>query len=157
MRQGTDLQPVLSCSKRRGRSRYVFTRRGISLFEVVLALSIYIGALAAISQILNTGSKAAIRAQLRSQAELYCESQMNLILAGGVPLESVSKSLIDGKADWYWTLNVLDAGVPYLLRLELTVEHSGNHSDAEVQYQMIRLIRDPQVFIDSAAAAESGL
>ncbi len=129
-------------------------RSGLSLFEVVLALSIFIGAFTAISQVLRTGSRAAIRAQLNSQAEIYCDRQMNRILAGVEPFQSVSKTTLDDRSDWFWSLNITDEDVPSLKRLEVTVEHDSVNPDAKVSQQLIRLVRDPQFFVDAAIAAE---
>ncbi|SFI48215.1 type IV pilus modification PilV family protein [Planctomicrobium piriforme] len=128
-------------------------RRGISLFEVVLALAIFIGALAAISQVLRVGSRASIRAQLNSQAAILGERRMSEILAGIVPLETVSRARFDDFPEWNWTLNVLDTETIGLLKLELTIERAGNNPDANVKYMLVRLQRDPQVYADAAAAA----
>src|SRR5690606_17451270 len=75
-------------------------RRGISLFEVVLAFSIFLGALTAITQVLRTGSRAAIRAQLESEAVLICEQRLNEVVAGVVPLQGVNRVPLDGKSNW---------------------------------------------------------
>jgi general secretion pathway protein I len=138
-------------------------RRGISLFEVVLALAIFIGAMAAMAQILRTGSRAAVRAQLTSEAVLLSELRMNELVSGVLPLESVSRSPFDGKPNWFWTVNISDTDVPNLLKLEVIVEHQGDHGNNTVTYQISRLMRDPQVFVDAAnaaaaaASAEGGL
>jgi len=159
VRRGTDRPSWISNSLRRAGGRVGFEglrchqRNGISLFEVVLALSIFLGAIAAISEVLRTGSRAAVRAQLQSQAAILCDRQMNRILAGVEPMEATSKAILDGQRDWLWSLNILDSGVPSLLRLELTVERTGQGPDAAVTTQLVRLVRDPQFFVDAAAAA----
>jgi len=128
-------------------------RRGISLFEVVLALAIFIGALTAIAQVLRTGSRAAIRAQLQSEAVLLSERRMNEVISGVLPLESVDHAPFDERANWSWSLNLADSGVVNLLKLELTVEHAGDNGANKISYHLTRLLRDPQVYVDAANAA----
>ncbi len=131
------------------------SRRGISLFEVVLALSIFLGAMAAISQVLRTGSRAAVRAQLQSQASLLCDRQMNRVLAGIEPMQSAPQSALDDKQDWYWTLSVTDGALPSLLQVQVTVSHSSSNPFGVVKSELTRLVRDPQYFVDAASAATS--
>lgn len=137
-------RPILNSNSR---------RRGISLFEVVLALSIFIGALAAITQVLRTGSRASIRAQLQSEAVLLCERRMNEVIAGVQPLESVDHAPIDDRSDWFWSLKIEDSGTVNLLRLEVAVEHAGKSANNTASYHLVRLLRDPQVYVDAANAA----
>lgn len=129
------------------------SRSGISLFEVVLALAIFIGAMAAMAQILRTGSRAAIRAQLTSEAVILSELRMNELVSGVLPLESVSRAPFDGKPNWFWTVNISDSNVPSLLKLEVIVEHQGDRGASTVTYQLARLMRDPQVYVDAANEA----
>jgi len=131
------------------------TRHGISLFEVVLALAIFIGALTAISQILRTGSRAAIRAQLQSEAVLLCERRMNEVLSGVQPLEAVQHAAFEQGQNWFWSLNITDGGVVNLLQLEVIVEHTGENDNSKVSYHLTRLLRDPQVYVDAANAASA--
>jgi hypothetical protein len=120
---------------------------------VVLALAIFIGALAAISQVLRTGSQAAIRTQLASEAILRCEQKLNEVLSGVLPLESSDHVRFEDDNAWQWSLQVFDSGTVNLLRLELTVEHLGPAQSVNTSYQLVRLLRDPQVYDDAAAAA----
>src|SRR5258708_1867065 len=48
-------------------------RRGLSLFEVLIALAIFMGALAAIGQLIATGARGAVFAKLQTQAVIRCE------------------------------------------------------------------------------------
>ena len=125
-------------------------RRGITLFEVVLALAIFVGAFAAISQILRTGSRSAIRAQLTSEAVLRCERRMNEVLAGVLPLQTAQRVPFEDNSAWLWSVNVMDAGTPNLLQVETLVERIGTGSDSSASFRMIRLIRDPQIYYDAA-------
>jgi len=131
------------------------SRQGISLFEVVLAIAIFIGALTAISQILRTGSRAAIRAQLQSEAVLLCERRMNEVLSGVQPLEAVQQATFEQGQNWSWSLNITEGGVVNLLQLEVIVEHTGENDNSKVSYHLTRLLRDPQVYVDAANAASA--
>jgi general secretion pathway protein I len=131
-------------------------RRGITLFEVVLALAIFIGALAAISQVLRVGSRASIRAQLASEAVLRSDYKMNEVLSGIIPLQGAQRTPFEDDPDWLWTLNVVDSGTPNLLLLELTVEHSGTGGDLAASFQLTRMVRDPQIYTDAATATTGG-
>lgn len=145
---------------KRHRQHWCESRRGISLFEVVLALAIFTGAMTAIAQILRTGSRAAVRAQLESEAVLLCERRMNEVVSGVLPLEGVDHAPFDNRSNWFWTLNLSDSGVVNLLKLEVSVEHAGDNGTNRVSYRLTRLMRDPQVYVDAAnaeaAAATTG-
>lgn len=126
------------------------TRQGITLFEVVLALAIFIGALAAIGQILRTGSQAAVRGQLAADAILRCERRMNEVIAGVLPLQSTSQSPFEDDPGWTWSLNVTDSTIPYLLQIEVTVERAGTRSESTAMASLVRLMRDPQIYYDAS-------
>ncbi|MEW4487722.1 hypothetical protein AB1L42_06545 [Thalassoglobus sp. JC818] len=132
-------------------------RSGISLFEVVLALAIFLGATAVITQILKNGSTAAIRSQLVSEAVLRCERRLNEVASGVLPAQSVQGSPFDDDPDWSWTLNVTETGIPYLLELEMIVEQTNSQGDIAASYRLNRLLRDPLVFEEAALASEEEL
>ena len=52
---------------------------GMTLLEVLVSLSIFMGSFAAISQLFNLGSRAAIRAALETQAVIRCESNLHTL------------------------------------------------------------------------------
>ena len=128
-------------------------RSGMTLFEVVLAMAIFVGSFAAISQILRTGSTAAVRARLQSEAALRCDGKMNEVLAGIIPLETTSEEAFPDDPAWNWTLALLDSGVLNLWRLELTVRRAGQNPQSTVETTIVRFYRDPQALADAAAAA----
>ncbi len=129
-------------------------RRGLTLFEVVLSLAIFLGALVALSELISTGSRAAVHARLQTQAMLRCQSKMAEVLVGVEPMLAVSDSPFeDLSEDWTWTLIVGDGPVTDLLELELTVTHIGPNDIPNASYVLNRYVRDPQLFLDAAAEA----
>ena len=60
------------------------SRRGLSLFEVVIALTIFACSMGAIGHLISTGVRAAVRSRLESQAIMRSESKMAEVAAGCV-------------------------------------------------------------------------
>ncbi|MCA8995946.1 MAG: hypothetical protein KDA80_03150 [Planctomycetaceae bacterium] len=132
-------------------------RTAITLFEVVLALAIFLGAFAAIGQVLRTGTRSATRAQLTSNAVLRCERVMNDILAGVLPMQSASNVPFEDDDQWVYSINVLDSGTANLLIVETVVERQGTRGDSSVAYRLTRMMRDPQMYLDAAAGTSEEL
>lgn len=125
--------------------------RGLTLFEVVLALSILLVSVAALGQLISTGSRAAVTAQLRTEAVLRCQSKLDEIVAGVEPLQSAADVPFDDQPNqWSWTLNIGDGPVDGLLFLELTVNHVGAGTAGNASFTLERYLRDPQLFLDAA-------
>ncbi len=143
----------LNCSTQLDRE----TRKGITLFEVVLALAIFLGATAVIGQVLQNGSRAATRAQLTGDAALRCERRMNEILSGVLPLSSENRAPFEDSGAWVWTVNVLDSEVIGLLKVEVIVEHLSSRGDVNNSFQLTRLIRDPQIYEEAAIIPDGEL
>ncbi len=137
--------------------QFVIKKRGITLFEVVLALAIFLGAVAVIGQVLQNGSRAATQAQLSSDAVIRCERRMNEVLAGVLPLSSEQKAPFEDDPNWQWSLNVVDSGIPYLLETEMVVEHLDSGGRINNTFRLTRLMRDPQIYEDAAIIPEEEL
>lgn len=130
-------------------------RSGLTLLEVLISLSIFLGALAAISQLIGIGSRAALQAQLRTQAMIKCQSKLAEVLAGVQPMESVSLAAIDDdNENWKWSLNVEPGTYETLLKLTVSVQYSGASETVGTSYQLTRQVRDPAELLDAANSVE---
>jgi len=123
----------------------------MTLYEVLVALAIFLGALAVLGQSMSTGTRAATQAKLRSQAMLRCEQKLGEVLAGIIPLQSDQGREFEDKApNWSWDLNVEKGPTTGLLFVTVTATHSGSNSSAKATYSISRYVRDPEVFVIQA-------
>ncbi|HUQ72351.1 MAG TPA: hypothetical protein VM165_22685 [Planctomycetaceae bacterium] len=120
----------------------------------MLALSLFFGALAMLSQLTWNASRAAVQSRLKTQAVILCSTKLNEIVAGIEPLSAQSNVPYVDSPDWTWSLNVLPTQYPELLLLEVTASHTGGSSLGNVSQTLRRWFRDPQVFIDAAIMQE---
>lgn len=124
-------------------------RSGLTLFEVVLSLTIFVGAATALSQLSTNGTTAAVQARLETQAILRCESKLAELASAIEPLEDLADEPFLDDEDWTWTLTT--AGGPHadVIFATVTVDYNGPTEMSSTTYSLSRLIRDPAVFEDS--------
>lgn len=120
-------------------------RRGITLYEVLLSLVIFSGALLALGQSIDIGSRASTQAQLGSQATIFCQSLLAEVQAGEIPMEAASSvPIMEGDKDWLYDLDIEETQVEGILLLRLTVYNDENTTGANVESSISRLVRDPE-------------
>ncbi|MFP6767525.1 MAG: prepilin-type N-terminal cleavage/methylation domain-containing protein, partial [Planctomycetaceae bacterium] len=132
---------------------------GMTLLEVLVSLSIFLGSFAAVSQLFNLGSRAAIRAALETQAVLRCESKLAELVAGVESLEAGEATPYEDDPRWNWSLVVNAAEQnPSLMEVVVTVAFQPEAGPEGHRFSLTRLLLDPQVVLDAeeeaAAAAE---
>ncbi|MFM9964981.1 MAG: hypothetical protein ACKV2Q_27590 [Planctomycetaceae bacterium] len=141
---------------RRSGSGSESARRGLTLLEVLLSLGLFLGALAALSQLWYGGVRASVQARLGTQAILRCESKLNEVVAGAVPLQSTSATPFEDDSTWSWKLQVTPGPHLNVFLVVVTVSHPGQGGLSASGHQLSRLIRDPQVFIDAQQTTTDG-
>ncbi len=133
-------------------------RQGLTLLEVLLSLGLFLGALAALSQLWYGGVRASVQARLTTQAILRCESKLNEVVAGAVSLQSTTDTPFEDDATWTWSLQVLPSEVhANVLLLIVNVSHPGQGGLSASSYQLSRLLRDPQVWTDAQQTTIDGV
>ena len=133
-----------------------FRRAGLTLLEVLLSLGLFLGALAALSQLWYGGVRASVQARLMTQAILRCESKLNEVVAGAVPLQSTSDTPFGDDANWTWSLQVAPGPHTDALLVTVRVSHPGQSGLSSSEHQLRRLIRDPQVWTAAQQATTEG-
>lgn len=128
-------------------------RKGITLLEVVLALAIFLGGVAAIGQIVTVGTRAAMRAQLLGEAVALAESRMDELATGVYPLQSTSAQASLDAPGWNWLATVEPGTQPDLLVVTVTLERAVPSMALNESFSLTRIIRDPVAMQDAAAAA----
>lgn len=127
-------------------------RDGLTLLEVLLSLGLFLGALAALSQLWYGGVRASVQSRLATQAILRCESKMNEVVAGAVSLVSTADTPFEDDPEWTWNMQVTPGPHSDTLLVVVNVSHPGRGGLSSSGFQLTRLIRDPVVW---AAARES--
>lgn len=132
-------------------------RHGLSLLEVLISVAIFLGAMTAIMQLLNSGQQSEISARLRTEAALRCEAKMAEIVSGIEEAVSANEQKFpdDEIGNWQWSAEVANGIATSLLRITVTVEHLPDGKNPNAAFTLTRFMRDPQLFID-AALSEAG-
>lgn len=138
------------------RCRFRSSRSGLTILEVLLSLGLFLGALAALSQLWYGGVRASVQARLSTQAILRCESKLNEAVAGVIPLQSTSDAPFEDDPTWTWSLQVSSSPQANVLRLVVNVKHPGQGGLSANSYQLSRLIRDPLVWTDALPTTTDG-
>lgn len=128
-------------------------RQGLTLFEVLISLVIFVGAMAAIGQLVSNGVRGALQSRFQTQAAMMCEAKLGEVVAGVVPLVAGQATYPDDPS-WSWTLLVAPAPVPGLMRVEVTVQRQAGNSKGKVTFTMARYVRDPQLYIAAQQEAD---
>jgi hypothetical protein len=126
-------------------------RQGLSLLEVVLAMTILLVSLAALGQLVTTGLNSASRARDLTYAQLLCESKLGELVAGLVPLEPTFDApvaaYLDDTVENEWLCDVEVNPLPdqpRLFELRVTVKRNPAVAPLPLSYTLVRWIRDPQ-------------
>jgi Tfp pilus assembly protein PilV len=144
LRQARSLRQNWPLAARRPAGPTTFSA-GFSLFEVVIALAIFVASITAIGQLVSSGVRGAVRSRLQTHAVLRCESKMAEVVAGITPLQSVSDIPFPDDSSWTSSVSIQPGPHPDLYLVSVVVSHFSTGQLSELSYSLTRLVRDPSV------------
>ena len=104
-----------------GRPRSRRHSDGFTLLEVLLALSILVGGIVVLGEVVRAGMRNAAAARDLARAELLCESKLAEITAGVTPPESMSNVPLGSSQSWQYSVTVDSLEEAGLLSVSVTV------------------------------------
>ena len=113
-------------------------RNGLTLLEIILALTIFFGAMTVLSQLAWNGSRAAVQARLKTQAIIRCEAKLAEVIARVEALQPKTRAPFPDNTQWTYSIHVSESQYPDLLQIQVTVFHTGNSSLANVEFSLTR-------------------
>ncbi len=121
------------------------SRAGFSLFEILLSLALLAAAMAAISQLMETGLQAGLRNQLRTEGQFLCERKLAELIVDPAAQESTGETAFPDDPGWKWSVAVSDGPRTDLLRLEISVIHYTDEQSPreDMRVILVRLVRIP--------------
>jgi len=98
-------------------------RQGFSLLEIVLALAILAGSLAALGEVMRLSDQNAEKARDETQAELLANSVMSEIISGARTLDNVNNATFDMSAEppWNYSIEVTQTEYSELVSVHICV------------------------------------
>jgi len=130
-----------------------FRHAGLSLLEVVLALSILAVSAALLTQITKQATDNGLMAKRLSTAQMLCESKMSEVLAGSIPLTSSGWTQITDsgrRGNWYYQIQTTTAERPNMIgvRLSVTDQPDATTYNPELFF-IVRWMIDPSLGLDT--------
>jgi hypothetical protein len=116
-------------------------RRGITLLEVVIALTIFVMTLPALNALVQYGTERAEETQVLALASLQCRSKMAEVQAGSVPMTSADWAPLDDP-NWYFRIDAGNAsGITGMNTIQVWVKlDAGGRS---FESTLIQMVLDP--------------
>ncbi len=128
-------------------------RRALSLLEVILAIAILGGAMAAIGVAVRVGTQAALDARELSTAQLLCESKLAEVAAGQTSAMPVGPTPLEVAPDWLYQLDIEPSVQSGLLMVAVTVTRDPQFSSRPVSVTLVRWMIDPDFAAERAGSA----
>jgi type II secretory pathway component PulJ len=124
-------------------SRTLKHRPGFSLLEVLLAASILLGSVIVLGQLAQVGSRAARAAQQLSEAQNACESVLQSIVAGALPLEPLENEPLDSHPEWVVTVEIQAPPANGVAAVQVRVDSDTRQGKSPRTFSLYRWISDP--------------
>jgi len=117
-------------------------RPALTLMEVLVSLAIFLLSLAALTRLVTFAGERALEAQYRSQATLYCLSQLAEVEAGSIGLGSQGESPVGDDPDYEWSMDAAQGQVAGLWNVTVTVTHK-SPAGAPIKVSLSKMVLDP--------------
>jgi hypothetical protein len=127
-------------------------RHGLSLLEVILALTILGGSFVVVGELVRIGIISGLETRLRSEANILADAILAEFSAGVLELQSRGPTAIEGSPDWYYSADVQPSEQLGLLLVTVTVGRSKEKGEDSLSIKLARFLPDP----DYDPAAEEG-
>ena len=130
---------------------------GLSLLEVVLALSVLGVSAAIMAQAMQLAVRNALRAQNLAHAELVAESVMSQVVAGILPAQATTwapyystSTLATPDSSWVYMITIVPAEIQGMMGIQIGVRDSSQPSvDQRPDYVVTQWIIDPSLGLDT--------
>ena len=127
---------------------------GLTLLEVILALTILALSMVAIGELIRIGTHNARDAQDLTQAQILCESKLSEIVAGVTPYEPVIRASMPLDPDWYYSVQLEPTEEAGVMTLAVTVE-THIERNQPVAYTLVRWVPDPGIELPDVPVEET--
>ncbi|MDG2380609.1 MAG: prepilin-type N-terminal cleavage/methylation domain-containing protein [Pirellulaceae bacterium] len=129
-------------------------RNGLSLIEVMIAMTILVGSAAVLSQLIDVGQRHATRAVEISEAQAICQNLMVEILAGTRVWEESRPQAVDPFVPWDFSVQIEPLEIGDLVAVTVTVTEqqdlfqlppqTGSPTSVNSrEYRLVRWVRRP--------------
>ncbi len=129
--------PKMGTAKRRT------VAKGLSLLEVLLSIAILGASMVVIGNMFFLGARSAMRARLRSDANILCDAKMAELAAGFLDLASTSGQAIAENPEWTYSVDIQPSAQRGLLVATVTVEQADANVPVPVSLSVVRFLPDP--------------
>lgn len=129
-------------------------RRGLSLLEVILALSILAVSVALLAQVSRQAADNGMMAQRLATAQILCESKMAEVVAGAIPLQSGTWVQITDRVpsgQWYYRMQTSTASMKNMVAITLSVTDQPDQN--KELFSIVRWMIDPSLGLDKPPQA----
>lgn len=158
-------RPVPCVRQRAAMRRWHQHRRGLSLLEVILAIAILGGALAAIGHLVRLGSRSAVKADRLNTAQIICQTKMAEITSGATSLSTggTGWTSYEFDAEWQYMIEMVSVdSMPGLVAVHVSAQENLPAKKQPVTFTLIRWMPDPtlnleqqnEAYKEAAALAE---
>jgi general secretion pathway protein I len=118
-------------------------RSGFSLFEVLLALAIFLLAIGALSQTIFLANEQALAAEHKARATQLCQSKLAEVIAGVVPLESQNQTPFEEDENFVWSLECQSGQAEGLWNVKVYVARLRSDGTILEDCTLTQMVLDP--------------
>jgi Tfp pilus assembly protein PilV len=119
-------------------------RPALTLMEVLVSLAIFLLSLAALTRLVTYAGERALEAQYRSQATMYCLSQLAEVEAGSIALNSQGDTALEEDPEYEWKMDAEQGQVVGLWTVTVTVSHK-NGNGVPIRVSLSKMVLDPSM------------
>ncbi len=116
-------------------------RPALTLFEVVVAMAIFLMALVPLTRLVSLGGATALDIQHQAQASMLCQGKLDGVKCGADPLNS-SGTVDIGNLTWNYTIEGTQTEVTYLYQVKVSVKVERKDGKT-IEADLTQMVFDP--------------
>lgn len=129
------------------------TFSGFSLLEIILALAILAGSLAALGEVMRQADRNAALSSEETQAQIIASSIMDELIAGSRPATAANRTVYNPEEEpaWLYSIAIENTSYASLVGVHVRVEQQLEPEERPAGFELVRWVMNP----DFAAQAGS--
>lgn len=127
------------------RKKLKSSKSGFTLLEIILALAILAGSLAALGEVMRLAGQNALLTEGETQAQILTASLMDELASGARQLSTVSQASLLPDADpaWLYSIDIQNTQYDQLVAVRVSVEQQLDARLQPAKFELVRWLPNP--------------